>query len=104
MTLSWFDAKEAKDFGETLAQLLIERTPAEGTLGEGRLTKKHTAMLHQLDRHVVQFRQQHKLNVYKKAQLGNRFKWTLKEKGYDAGYIDLLTNWLMLQLQDKPAK
>ena len=104
MGLSWFDATEAKAFGETLAQMLIERTPADDTIGKGRLTKKHEAMLHQLERHVSKFRDEHTLNIYKKAQLGNRFKWTLKDKGYDDAYIDLLTNWLMLQLQGKVAR
>ena len=103
MIFSWFDAKEASDFGSTLAQMLIERTPADGKVGKGRLTKKHEAMLHQLERHVVKFREGHKLNVYKKAQLGNRFKWTLKDKGYDDEYVDHLTNWLMVHLQDKRA-
>ena len=99
--MSWFDATEAKTFGETLAQMLIERTPEDGKVGKGRLTKKHEAMLHQLERHVSKFRDEHKLNIYKKAQLGNRFKWTLKDKGYDDEYIDLVTSWLMVQLQPK---
>ena len=101
MIFSWFDAKEASDFGSTRAQMLIDRTPEDGALGKGRLTKKHEAMLHQLERHVSKFRDDHKLNVYKKARLGNRFKWTLKDKGYDDAYIDHLTNWLMLHLQEK---
>ncbi len=99
MILSWFDAREANAFGASLATLLIERTPAGGAVGKHLLTKKHEAMLHQLEQQVSRFRRDHKLNTYKKAQLGNKFKWTLKDKGYDAAYVDQVTNWLMVQLQ-----
>ena len=98
MVLSWFDAREAGKFGTTLAEMLIERTPVEGKLGKRMAHKKHEAMLHQLEQHVTRFGAEHKLNAYKKAQLGNRFKWTLRDKGYDAEYVDQLTHWLMLKL------
>lgn len=101
MIFSWFDAREATVFGASLAEMLIERTPAEGAIGKRMLTKKHQAMLHQLEQQVTRFRLEHKLNVYKKAQLGNRFKWTLKDRGYDKEYVDQLTNWLMVQMQGK---
>ena len=103
MIFNWFDAREANDFGATLAELLIQRTPEDGKVGKRMVTKKHEAMLHQLSQHVITFKATHKLNMYKKAQLGNKFKWTLKDKGYDTEYIDQLTNWLMFQLQDKAA-
>lgn len=99
MVLKWFDAREATAFGERLAQLLIERTPdASSAVGERMKSKKHIAMLHQLEQQVTRFRTEHTLNAYKKAQLGNKFKWTLKDRGYDATYVDELTNWLMLKL------
>ena len=105
MIFSWFDAREANEFGASLAELLIQRTPADGAVGKRMATKKHEAMLHQLEQHVSRFKLDHKLNTYKKAQLGNKFKWTLKDKGYDAEYIDQLTNWLMFQLQaTKPTR
>jgi len=57
-----------------IAEMLIERTPAEGaTVGKHLLTKKHEAMLHQLEQQVVRFAAEHKLNAYKTAQLGNTF-------------------------------
>jgi hypothetical protein len=102
MLFSWFNAREAKAFGTRLAEMLIERTPAEGaTVGKHLLTKKHEAMLHQLEQQVVRFAAEHKLNAYKTAQLGNTFKWTLKDRGYDAAYVDQVTNWLLLKLGPK---
>lgn len=98
MLLSWFDAREAKAFGTRLAEMLIERTPVEGAVGKHLLTKKHEAMLHQLEQQVVRFKAEHKLNAYKTAQLGNAFKWTLKDRKYDTAYVDQVTNWLVLKL------
>src|ERR1035437_10074797 len=96
MIFSWFDATEAKKLGAALAELLIERTPGDVSSTKNKLlTKKHEAMLHQLSHHVTQFRVAHKLNTYKKAQVGNTFKWILLDKGYDREYVDQLTNWLM---------
>ena len=47
---------------------------------------------------VSEFKLEHKLNFYKKAQLGNAFKWTLKEAGYTDEEINQLTGVLMRQL------
>jgi hypothetical protein len=46
-----------------------------------------------------QFGQTHKLNIYKKAKLGNAFKWILLEKGYDAQFVDELTKEVILALK-----
>jgi hypothetical protein len=46
-----------------------------------------------------QFRLSNKLNIYKKAKLGNAFRWTLTDLGYDSTLIDELTKELMLALR-----
>lgn len=95
--LDWFDAKSAVAFADVLAQLVVERTP-QGGAGAGRVVKKNKAMLHQLEQHVMRFREQNRLNTFQKAKLGNQFKWSLREKGYDAAFVDDLTTWLMIKL------
>jgi hypothetical protein len=37
------------------------------------------------------FARQHKLNLYTKARLANRFKWELLEAGYPKGFVDSMT-------------
>jgi len=98
MRLSWFDAKEAKAFGESLARFCIERTSKDmPNIDKKAVAKKQEELLNKMALQVDQFKQTHKLNIYKKAQLGNVFKWTLREAGYDSAYIDRLTNWLMVR-------
>jgi hypothetical protein len=46
---------------------------------------------------IQQFKINHKLNIYKKAQLGNAFKWKLLEANYDQTLVDELTKVLMLK-------
>ena len=48
-----------------------------------------------MGREVNSFKQTNQLNTYKTAQMGNTFKWKLKDAGYDDNQIDKLTEWLM---------
>ena len=98
MILSWFDAQKAKDFGTSLAAFFIERVPVKDRIEEEKFAAKTQKILAQMARQVTQFKAQNKLNTYKKAQLGNAFKWTLKDAGFEGAYIDQLTKWLMLQV------
>jgi hypothetical protein len=99
MWFSWFDAREEKQFGQSLAAILIERLSLEGPARNNRLMgKKHDAMLHNMMQQISSFTRDRKMNTYKKAQVGNAFKWALKDKGYDPEYVDQLTNWLMLKI------
>ncbi len=94
---SWFNASEEKKFGTSLARFFIERTPLGFDKSSKVFAKKQEELLEKMTQQVIQFRAQHKLNVYKKAQLGNSFKWTLKDAGYDPEYVDQLTSWLLLR-------
>jgi hypothetical protein len=97
MVLSWFDAKEANRFGESLAGYFAERLPAASRLTDKKFAAKAQQALSSMARQVDEFKRAHKLNVYKKAQLGNAFKWKLRDAGYDAAYVDELTEWLMVR-------
>lgn len=95
--LSWFDAKEATEFGTSLARFHIERIPLDEPGKKDKPTaKKHEETLNKLFQQMARFKLEHKLNIYKKAQLGNAFKWTLKEAGYESEYVDQVTKQLML--------
>lgn len=95
MILNWFDAKEAKEFGISLAEFYMSKiTPDEAASKKEFNKRKET--LNKLFEKMAAFAKENKLNVYKKAQLGNAFKWTLKEAGYEQIFIDHLTKELMM--------
>ena len=99
MILSWLDASEAKKFGESLAHYFMEKTPA---IPENKTSKfavkKQEELLTKMSQQLVRFKLEHKLNIYKKAQIGNSFKWKLKDAGYDSVYVDQMTSWLMVKI------
>ena len=98
MLFSWFDAAAAKEFGANLAQFYVERVPANSGANEKKFAAKTKEVLDKMALRVAQFKEANTLNTYKKAQLGNAFKWTLRDAGYDTAYIDRLTSWLVTRL------
>jgi GDP-D-mannose dehydratase len=95
--LNWFAAKEEAAFGKSLAQFYLERVPFESPFSTKKFAAKTQDTLKKLELQVQQFKAGRQLNVYKKAKLGNAFKWTLRDAGYAADYVDELTEWLMLR-------
>lgn len=98
MILSWFDAAEAKKFGASLAQFFLERVPKASHKQDKEFARKVEDVLEKMAIQVVQFKQQHALNTYKKAQLGNAFKWALLDAGIAADYTDEMTTWLIKKI------
>lgn len=95
MVLAWFDAKEAKAFGADLAAFYLARVKTEADAKSQKfIENKQRILLEKLTQKIAVFRRSHKLNIYKKAQVGNVFKWHLLEAGFDAAYVDELTSWV----------
>ncbi len=98
MIFGWFDATEAKRFGASLAVFYIAQMPADQKVSEKKFAAKTESTMRSMAGKVANFKAAHRLNGYKKAQLGNTFKWALRDAGYDAAYIDKLTDWLVTRL------
>ena len=98
MMPNWLDASASIEFGESLAQFFVENIPHDPKVSEKKFAAKTSAVLEKMDRQIDKFKAEHKLNIYKKAKLGNAFKWALKDSGHDQHYIDKLTDWLVTRL------
>jgi GDP-D-mannose dehydratase len=96
--LSWFNAREEQQFGTTLARFYIDRVPYEAPFSKNKFATKTQDVLKKIDLQVNQFKQGRQLNIYKKAKLGNAFKWALRDAGYEVDYVNDLTEWLMLRM------
>lgn len=96
--LKWLDAKEEQAFGTELAKFYIERVPFESPFSTKQFAAKTQEVLKKVDLKVHNFKTGRSMNVYKKAKLGNAFKWALRDAGYDTEYVDGLTEWLMHRL------
>lgn len=92
--------KQVDEFAKSLAQELAKRyPPALDKEGERKLSQKRlTAILEDTYAKAVDFRQQHKLGVYKKARLGNTFRWELQEMGYSEKFVEAATEGLIVYI------
>lgn len=96
---SFLDASSAKEFGGGLARFYMDRMPLNVAMKDKQFAAKSVKLLEQMELQVKAYRQKNKLNFYKVAQMGNAFKWALKDAGYDDAYIDKLTQWLVVAVK-----
>lgn len=99
MLFAWFDAREANEFGLSLAEFFAQRIPPESIPStEKKPLRKAGEVISKLHAQVQQFRASHKLNMYKKAKLANAFQWKLFDLGYDKLIVQELTKELLRYL------
>ena len=98
MAFSWFDASEAKQFGNALAQFYLAKLPVDTDRADKKYPNKKEFVSKKMAEQIGDFKLENKLNLYKKAQLGNAFKWALRDAGYSSKDVDELTTALMHQL------
>jgi hypothetical protein len=52
---------------------------------------------------AVSYSRENQLGWYKRAKLGNDFRWELRELGYDDEFVDAATEGLILHVTRAPA-
>lgn len=97
--IGWLNAKEATEFGAHLADFFIRRVPLVDSKNAQKTSMANKrAVLNEMFRQIEKFKTEHAMNFYKKAKLGNAFKWALLDAGYDSEIVDDLTKEVLLQL------
>ena len=100
--MKFLDTRELEEFATGLATDLGRRFPpaSEARTDPGA---KHQikVILEGLAARAVRYRQEHHLGIYKKAKLGNVFRWKLKELGYSAAFIEQATKEIITRLAVK---
>lgn len=92
MFLDWFNTKEVDEFADSLVADLLRRIPPSAVDSPARKTAERLRKTHDvIFARVEKFARTQRLNLYKKARLGNRIKWALKDAGYSAEFADSLT-------------
>jgi hypothetical protein len=93
---------ELEEFASGLATDMARRFPpaSEGRTDPGAVHQLKVIM-EGLSARAVRYHQQHKLGVYKKAKLGNVFRWKLKELGYSQAFVERATKELVTRLAIK---
>ena len=97
-------SKAVDEFAKNLAQEIAKRYPPSMDAGSGerKLSQKRlTSILEDTYKKAIEFRNQNKLGVYKKARLGNTFRWELEELGYSKKFIETATEGLVVYITRK---
>ena len=97
--LGLFNTKEIEDFAAKLAEDLSRRFPpsSEARTDPGAQNQLKV-ILEGLGARAVRYHKDNKLGVYKKAKLGNVFKWKLKELGYSEPFAERATKEIVTRL------
>ena len=94
-----FNTREIEEFATVLASDLQRRFPpaSEARTDPGA---KHQikVILEGLGARAVRFHKERKLGIYKKAKLGNVFKWKLREAGYSETFAENATKEIITRL------
>jgi hypothetical protein len=98
MLLGWLDAGASKKFGGDLAKFFLERVPKAASKSDKDFARKVDEVLGKMASQITDFKQKHKLNTYKKAQLANEFQWALRDGGLTPEYADEITRWVTQRL------
>jgi hypothetical protein len=100
-----FSDKELEEFAKGLATSLAKRYPPSLETSPGRKVSVNrvTKVMEDILDKVAEYNRTHKLGMFKKARLGNSFRWELKELGYSEKFVEVATEGLIVYLTRKPA-
>ena len=98
MILKFFSTRNVTEFAKSLAQDVAKRYPPAIANNPAQMVsqKRLSGILEDTFTRAAEFNRENKLGWYKKAKLGNEFKWELKEMGYDEKFVDVATEGLIV--------
>jgi hypothetical protein len=97
--LGLIDTTELEEFARTLASDLKRRFPPSAESRTDPAAQNQVrVILEGLGARAVRYQSDKKLGIYRKAKLGNVFKWTLKELGYSDAFSERATKEIVTRL------
>jgi hypothetical protein len=95
--LGWFDTKEVDAFAQSVVDELVKRLPPASLQRPDRKAPDRVhRMTEALSDQVRDFARTQKPNFYKRARLGNRVKWGMRESGYAEEFVTAFTGELLI--------
>jgi hypothetical protein len=95
----FFQTREVEEFATALADDLKRRfPPASEARKDPGVQYQLKVILEGLGARAVRYHTEKKLGLYKKAKLGNVFKWKLKELGYSDTFAEHATKEIVTRL------
>lgn len=88
-------------FSLSLANSFINDFPLEQNVkphSSKKYQKRLNKALRNIDTKINDFKSSNKISIYKKARIGNKFMWSLKEHDYDNQLVEEITKQLLIKL------
>ena len=97
-------AAEVKALAESLAEAIAKRYPPAMDAAETRKVSANrlTKILEDAFEKAADFQRDKALGWYRKASLGNDFRWKLQELGYSERFIEVATEGLVVYISRTP--
>ena len=98
-----FSSKDVDQFAKSLAAEISKRYPPsldqskEKKISQNRIAR----VLEDAFAKAVDFKTEKHLGVYRKARLGNTFRWELSDMGYTKPFVELATEGLIVYISRK---
>lgn len=95
----WFKTQEVDELADAIAAELVKRVPPAALESRTRKAAERLRNTHEaIFARAGKFARTHPLNLYKRARLGNQFRWALKEAGYPPEFVESWTYELAIQI------
>lgn len=100
-----FSSKDVDEFAKSLATEISRRyPPALDQSKEKKISQNRIArVLEDAYDKAIEFKSERHLGVYRKARLGNTFRWELTEMGYSKPFVEMATEGLIVYITRKSA-
>lgn len=100
--LGLVDTREVEAFAVALAEDFGRRfPPASENRTDAGAAHQLKVILDGLGMRAARFRDEKQLGLYKKAKLGNVFRWKLKDLGYSDDFVDRATTAIVTRVAVK---
>jgi len=100
--LGLVDTTDVEAFATTLAEDLGRRfPPASEKRTDTGAKHQLSVILEGLGTRAARFRDEKQLGLYKKAKLGNVFRWKLKDMGYSTAFVEQATTAIVTRVAVK---
>ena len=89
------------EFSMSLAEEFIKAYMLEADKSSKKSEKKLAKANNALATKIDKFKAENKLGIYKKARIGNKFMWHLREQGFEKELAEDVTKKLLYKLNEK---